>query len=321
MSGSSPAPGSMGLVGPNDLGSFASADFADADDVRPLGAIFDIGGHGSPTPYTAAVGAMVRKHMDEIKGKVQAAAPPPTNWKKKLREFLSAKNTELLDYLNLKVKTHSTLGPGEALLRRFGNPSVNPGHPTVKEFILDASGSVTQILERLNLRLEELRSEPSTPLKDMMAWMQVLYDEYRNAGDRILQQQTLLKAKLDRLDRMQGRITSLFEIEPNEAYDPLMEASEAYLKRLFESSQIEPEYKALMEAYREFAVLRDAVTMSRAIVGSETEPVCSICLHESVTHALTPCGHTFCQTCVLRQNGTCFYCRTAIREKVRLYFG
>jgi hypothetical protein len=307
----------MGLAGP--VGGYASADFADADDVRPLAAVFDVGGHGSSTPYSLAINAMVRKQMEEIKAKSQAALAQPGQWKRKLREFLAQKNNDLLDFFELKVQTHSTLGPGEALLRRFGNPSVSPTHPSVRDLVMDGSGSAIPVLEDLNEAMSNLST--GNPTQDYAAQTRFLYEEYRLAGDHVLSAQAALKVKLDRLDRIQGKLHGLFEIDPNEKYEPLMIATEAYLKDVFEASAIEADYKKLIEAYRRFAILREVVSASRFVTSVEKEPLCCVCLNESVSLALVPCGHTFCNGCGMRQSGSCFMCRSSIKDKVKLFFG
>jgi Zinc finger, C3HC4 type (RING finger) len=304
MSYNSPELGSMAVNG-----AFAPADFEDAEDARPIGAAFDFGGHGSSTPYSSAVGAILTKHTEEIKGKTAANLNLPSGWKKRLRDFMVQKNNDLLDF--------PVMGPGEILLRRFGNPNVSPSHASVRDMIMDISGE--DVIAEINGALEAYKGEGG--LKDYANHTRLIYDEYRKAGDEVLAQQGQLKAKLERLDRVQGKLASLFEIDPNEKYKELMEASEGYLKKIYEDNNITEEYAKFIAAYRRFACMRDIVSMSRALTQQENEPICSICLHETVAFALTPCGHTFCQTCIRRQNGQCFVCRTNIREKVKLYFG
>ena len=99
------------LMGPTN-GLFSPADFGDAEDLRPTAAIFDIGGNGSLTPYTTATNAILSKHIDEIKQKTAAALTMPSGWKKRLRDFLAQKNTQLLDFLAVNVNSHPTLGKG-----------------------------------------------------------------------------------------------------------------------------------------------------------------------------------------------------------------
>ena len=294
----------------------ASAQWGDAEDSRPVGAVFDIGGPGVATPYSAAFGAMLHKHTEEIKANAQATLNLPGAWKKRLRDFLTTKNNDLLDFMKLSVKSHPVLGPGEILLRRFGNPQVTPTHPSVKDMVLDISGE--DVLEDISKLFSSYAKE--NPLKDYASFTRIIYDEYRKAGDEVLSQQTVMKAKLDKFDKLQGRLTNLFDIEPNEHYDTLMKSTEAYLKKIFEDNMVEDNYKKLVQAYRRFAILRDVVTMSRSLLAQESEPICSICLDESVSYALTPCGHTLCQTCMRRQTNQCFMCRVPIRDKVKLFF-
>ena len=103
------------------LGTYSPAEFEDAEDQRPLGAVFDIGGNGSTTPYTTATNGLITKHIEEIKQKVANSLTMPSGWKTRLRDFLSKKNSDLLDFLNLSLSSHPSLGKGEAILRRFGN--------------------------------------------------------------------------------------------------------------------------------------------------------------------------------------------------------
>jgi hypothetical protein len=203
----------------------APADFTDAEDSRPLGAVFDIGGHGISTPYSTAFGSIINKHMEEIKSATTVKLNLPGAWKKRFRDFMALKNNELLDFLKLSVKSHPVLGAGEILLRRFGNPQATPNHPSVKDMVLDISGE--DVLDDINKLFIGYAHENA--LKDYASHTRIIYDEYRKAGEEILNQQNIMKGKLDRFDRIQGRIIHLFEIDPNESYDDLMKATEAYL--------------------------------------------------------------------------------------------
>ena len=298
-------------------GNFAPADFGDADESAPTGVVFDIGGHGQATPYSGAVNAMITKQIDEIKAKNTTSINLTSTWKRKLRDFMSKKNNELLDFLKLSVPHHPVMGPGEVLLRRFGNPQVTPTHPSVRDMVLDISGEDS--LDDINATL--LSSSVGNPIKDHVTNTHLIYELYKEAGDNALKLQYALKTKLDKLDRIQGKLSGLFEIEPNELFEPLMQANEDYLSKIFKDTQIEDDYKALIAAYRRFIAIRDIVTTSRTVLLQESEPLCSICLDESVAFALNPCGHTFCQTCIRKQTGSCFICRTPIKDRLKLYFG
>jgi len=299
-----------------DGGPYASADFGDADEQTPMGVFFDIGGNGQSAPYSLAVNNIVNKHVDEIKNKTAAILNTSISWKRRLRDFMSKKNNDLLEFLKVRVENHSTFGPGEILLRRFGNPQITPTHPSVRDMILDVSGE--SILDDINARLLDISGEG--PLKDYAIQTQILFSLYKEAGDKALHAQQILKGNLERLDRIQGKIAGLFDIDQNEKYEPLMMANEEYLQKIYEDSAISEDYNNLIQAYRQFVTLRDIVTMARTVVSQESEPLCSICIDEPVAYTLSPCGHTFCQTCIRRQSGQCFMCRTTIKDKIKLYF-
>lgn len=315
MSSYSQSPELHGMAGPT---SYAPADFLDAQELQPLGAVFDIGGHGSATPYSSAVNSMIHKHTEEIKGRATTLLHLPSGWKRRLRDFVSTKNNELLDFLKLNVPSHNVLGPGEILLRRFGNPQVSPNHVSVRDMVMDLSGAAEATLADLNSHLEQFKADGN--LTNYANQTRVIYEDYKEAGDEVLKQQLALKQKLDKLDRIQNRISGLLEVDANDKYQPLMESVEQYLKKVYQDCEIEQEYTKLVTAYRRFATLRDVVTMSRSLLSYESEPLCSICLNEPVTYAITPCGHTLCQTCMRRQSNQCFFCRGPIRDKIKLFF-
>jgi len=75
-----------------------------------------------------------------------------------------------------------------------------------------------------------------------------------------------------------------------------------------------------MNYYSKFIYLKDILKTIRTIDLAEKEPLCSVCLCESVGYAFVPCGHTFCMTCIKRQSISCGICRTNIRDRVKLYF-
>lgn len=305
-----------GLGGGAD--GFAPADFGSAEESAPTAVLFDIGGNGQPNPYTIAVGAMLNKQVEEMRGKAAAALNLNSTWKRRFREFMSKKNNELVDFMKVSVQSHPVFGRGEMLLRRFGNPNGNTTHPSVRDMILDASGETC--LKEVDEALTALSG--SGPLKDLGTHISAIYEMYKNAGEAALTAQNTLKIKLDRLDRIQGKLANLFEIEVNDKYEPLMMANEEYLRKIFEDADIEADYTATVEAYRKFLTLRETLMMTKAMTSLESQPMCSICIEESVSYALNPCGHTFCQSCIKKHTtNICFICRTTIRDKIKLFFG
>lgn len=291
--------------------TFAPANFSDAE--VPGAAVFDILGNGSPTPYSDGVNAILQSHISEIKGKYGSSVTTPAGWKKRLREFLSTKNDELLGFLRAPMSSHPTLGKGDQILRRYGTIRYTPDL-LLKNVVLDASG--INPIDDINTHLLSLRT--SNAVEDYNNTVKYIFDKYKEYGELALKCETSLKEKLDILDKVQGKLSSIVDLDPLEVYCPLMEATEAYVGKMYEKHSIESIYNEFIAAYRKFLALREIVVNTRML---ESEPICMICLNESVTYALTPCGHTYCSTCIKKQYSACFLCRGTIRDRVKIYFG
>lgn len=309
---SSYSPGLHGLAGPNQL--FSPADFGDADELRPTSLMFDVIGNGNSTQYTTAVNGVLTKHIDEIKQKVSSIVTIPGGWKRKLREFLAQKNTELLDFLKMSIQSHPTLSRGDLIMKKFGLTTSNQHN--VREYILDISGS--NPVQAYANHLSTIRTNDG--IKDYIQMSRYIMDEYRAAGDEALAQEQVLRAKLDIFDKIQSKLSSILDIDTSIKSDALFEATEAYVGNVFEKNQIKDAYTNFIEAFRKFISIRDIVLMSRFIQSVESEPMCGICFKDSVSYTISPCGHTYCQNCLRRQSSTCFICRGNIRDKIRIYF-
>lgn len=316
---------SASFTGFNGIGGseFAPASFGDAEDARPIAATFDIGGHAASAPYTTAAQAMLSKQAADIRAKVDAQIQMGIGgWKKRLRDFLTRKHGDLLAFLDTSLPKHPTLSAGELLIRRFTNPAAAAApqsHPSVRDLALDCSGA--DVLAEINSVLKYFQdmSGASAGIQAYAAQTRLLFEEYRAAGEAIMAADTALMAKLEHLDRIQGKVAHLFEIDPNERWEPLAEATEAYLEKVFTDQRIEDDYKALIAAYRRFAVLREILSSTRLVQTHEHEPMCTICLTNPVTYCLAPCGHTLCGTCTRRQGTSCCFCRATIKDRIKMY--
>lgn len=294
---------------------YASAEFE--NDNQPVAVSFDLSGSGNDTPYTTALSTIISSTVDGMNNQIRTEIPKTEDWKKRLREFLSKKNTDLLDFLNLSVTSHPTLGRGDAILWKFNSRNLIPFAGLVKKAVMDVSGA--DIFSEMRAAISEFRTDNS--VADLKATVQYIYNEYRKAGDAILRAETTMKVKLDVFDKIQKTIVSLLELEPTCATNGLMLETEHYLGNIFDANQIKPAYEELIAAYRRFVVLREFVQMFRIVQTKENEPLCPICFEAAVTHCMNPCGHTVCEHCLKRQKNACFMCRGPIENTIRLYFG
>jgi hypothetical protein len=127
-----------------------------------------------------------------------------------------------------------------------------------------------------------------------------------------------LEEKLRRLETIVGRINDLMFLEPTAELEALAEPTRVYLDSVMGKVALEEDYRALMEAYRRFSVLRGLVSMGS--FQRPGGPLCPICMAKEVVQAVIPCGHTFCEECCRPQMTGCYICRTQIRDKVRIFF-
>lgn len=296
---------------------YAPADFPDANDTRPTDTLFDYGISNTYSPVTTCVNNLVSRHMYEMKEKTSGGgATTPSQWKRKINEFVLFKMNDILEFASKPLAKHPVLGPAELLMRKFSRGNFSPSHQSVKEVALDASG--IDVVEMINAEL--VKFEPGT-LKGYQETTRYLYDKYKEAGEKIIQNDGILQMRIDLFDKVQKRVAALSELQVNDEFSALAAASETYLARIFEDNRIEECYKNLIESYRVFLLLREILTVRGYIDTLGTEPLCGICFSAPVQYAVSPCGHTFCGTCAKKQMTQCYMCRGQIKDRVKLFFG
>ena len=307
---------SLPLGNISDIAGFSPADFGDAEDVRPFAIQIDPTGLGSPTPYSTLVNNVFLRQTTEIKEKTVSPSITPQNWRRRFREFMNTKNEDLVNFLKKPLDPQHPSSQASAFLQKFGRPDFQATHPSLHTTFLDGSGvsytnSITAEMQKIG---------PSTP-KEVLEQVRWAYDMYRQAGEECLKCENNLRLRLDIMDKTYQKIVGFADLPVNDDSDKLAEAIESYVKKLLEDNNIEKYYTETVEAHRKFAAYRELIQLFRFTDLQDKEPLCSICLTESVTFVLTPCGHTFCGTCMKRQSHNCYMCRTTVKDRVKIYFG
>jgi hypothetical protein len=296
------------------MDAFSPADFPDAEEVRPSDAYFDLGGVSAGAPFTVAMNNVISRHLYEIRDR-STVPLQPQQWKRKFREFLMGQTNELLEFATKPLAKHPTLGPAEILIRKFSRGNFQVNHQSLREVTLDSSG--VDVIGEINASLSTFESS----LKGYGEQTRFLFDLYKTSGEAITQETTKLQMSLDLFDKIQQKIVGIAELQMNDQYEGLARATQSYLQKIFEDNKIEDAYKNLIEAYRKFFIIRDIVLLRRTVDTVASEPLCSICFQEAIQYVLTPCGHTFCGSCVKRQLTQCYVCRQVVKERVKLYIG
>ena len=318
----SPDEMSFSLLDSLTSGPYAAADFLDAEESRPSGAHMEALG-GNQDAIQGIVQQTLSRHITEI-------APPHTspqlssysthtnNWRKRLREMMIRQNETVLSFLFRPTTDHSVLGPVEQALRRYAlrqDIDVN-SVCKLKDSLNDLSG-----LQIINTEIEAtIAAKGSSTLPQIRSQVNALIDLYKETGEKLLDCENQLKLRLEKIDKIQRRVSTVIELQTNEATPDLVSALEQYMKISFRDMQVENNYKTLLHLYLKHITLRDAIQVFKTGSQLTSEPMCPICITETVGTAITPCGHTFCQTCARRMANECGVCRGRIKDRMKLYF-
>lgn len=273
-----------------------------------------------PGKFKSTMTNILSRHGTEVKLLSEESIQTTSQLsKKKLKDLITKQNNEIMAFLSNSDKTPQLLGAAETIFRRFGQeiPTIRMNQRSpLKDLNVDVS--LEHAYQELNDGVKLLKGCGS--LDDLMSQLKWLTNQYKNIGEEVLRLETLLFQKIDRLDKVNQRIPMITTLTENEALPELISAFTKYSKSIYESSHFEENYIQLMEGYKKWNLCRQLLSVQQMMQKDTSDPSCSICLLEPVSHAIAPCGHTFCGTCSRKQNTTCFICRGQIRERIKLFF-
>jgi hypothetical protein len=265
---------------------------------------------------------ILSKHCSEIKTSTDEITQVSVS-KKKLKELINKHNNEIFSFLSKPDKTPQVLGIADTVFRRYGHelPTIkgNSVANVLRDLNLDVS--MNSIIGEFNEGLKKIKTseEGGGSLSEFMGQMKWLLNQYKVIGEEILRIETVFYQKLQTLDKLNNRIPLITSLGTNEALPELVESFTKYVNIIYEKSQIEIDYRELVELYKKWNICRQIISQLHTFKETH-EPQCSICINDSVSYVIVPCGHTFCSSCSKKQNTTCYICRSIIRERVKLFF-
>jgi hypothetical protein len=279
---------------------FSSADFQDAEEIT------------SGEPIQGMVQNILGHHLRENVAPVQVHI----NWRKRLREMMTQQNEKILCFLTRPVTEHSLLGPVETILRKYSiRQEVGTSNiKTCRQLLTDISGSSAH-----QDIADALASKGTSSLTQIKEQINTLIEMYKSTGQSLMEEENRLKMSLEKIDKIQKRVTTIMELQENEATTELNSSLERYLAVSFRETDIETTYMNIIKLYQRHLFLREAIQMFK-VTQDTHEPPCPICLEDSVGMAISPCGHTFCSTCSKKMVNECGMCRGKIRDRLKLFF-
>jgi hypothetical protein len=141
---------------------------------------------------------------------------------------------------------------------------------------------------------------------------------YVNVAETLGSATCALDKKIEKLEGVMDCIGHIHGLEPTAELGLLSAPLRTYLDSILGKIDIESNYKQILESHAKFTTLKSIVSL--ASFQQSATPTCGICMNKDITHALTPCGHTFCEDCCAKQVTACFICRAPVRDTLQLYF-
>jgi len=283
---------------------------------------------GSSNSYTSTMQNVLTRHATEIQGSAVAYAQPLHQVaRKRVRELITKHNNLLFHFLipghdatATTKQLATTIRSAEDLFAKFGREMPYAERITSQlsqELTVDCS--MNETLDEIDQAMTKACSaeSPSLLLVQQAKWA---FQQYKTVGEEVMRLEALLTQKTGVLDKLADRQNIVLNLKTNDALPALLDAFGSYMGQIFDESNFETTYRELAAAYKKWYVLREIVSLYQSVNTETREPMCAICLAEPVTHTVAPCGHTFCTGCVRRLNITCYLCRGAVRERIKLFF-
>lgn len=270
-------------------------------------------------PYSTAVQNIFSRHCEEIR---TASHTTTTSMnlpsRRRLREIATQHTNDIFSFLQRPDRTPHQNGIAELIVRRYGHdiPSLHR-HQTQISRDLNLDISMSSVITYFDEQISAIT--PLGTFAELTTMLRWAITQYKQLGEQIIELDASLKQKVEMIDKLHARIPFVTGLATNEAYQQLLDAFEQYIEQTYHDSNIEVIYKQLIDAYKRWTILRELIT-TQMTVSNTSEPLCSICLSDSVSSTIVPCGHTFCTGCTRKITNLCYICRGPVRDKLKLYF-
>lgn len=261
------------------------------------------------------VSQSLTRHIDEKNDMFRLA----TGWKKGLREMMVTQTESVLEFLVKPSSEQAILGKVESLLQKYSLRK-EVDHSSIKTLgeLLETSPVIDD--PELNMDVNTIMEKKGWPsLQDLRSQTSYLINLYKELGNKILEYENQLKLRLDKIDLLHKQVTSILQLKVNDATEGLVSGMTTYIQKEVQEYNIEFYYKSLIFMYKRHLQLRDSIQLFTVGSSLPSEPVCAICLTDSISHTIVPCGHTFCTLCCRRMVHECSICRSKIQNRMKIY--
>ena len=252
-----------------------------------------------------------QRGMNEIQGAVPDERDWLRAWKKKIKETITRFNDSFFDFLirDSEGKDQETIVRMKSLINRMSNiPS--SGRAYFPELGWDIS---------MNAVVEELQTDMGFQLDEFKESQKKLTRVYSDTLKELFLIDSRLHEKINKMNQVVDKVQGLLLLESNKELADLAEPTSAYLAAVLKNNDFSSDFVLFMLTYKRWLAMYDLVQINRTS-SANTVPQCCICAQADVTHAMIPCGHTFCSGCINKQMSLCYICRTSVRDRLKLHF-
>ncbi len=285
-------------------------------------------------PYASVIQNFSTKHFVDIKSSLPRSITNNHSARNRLRDFLNTYNEQLVANFVDRGKLSPTLSLAEHVFRKFGKGALIQG--PLKELNLDTA--IKECMSEVDREIQWVAPTPSfgstaapgqepaevpppSEVEKLIWRLRRIMELYRNTAVALMKAEETLKARCESLEKLSAHLLLVTSLPESENYTDLLQVNQKYLEDIFQKTKVKDAYDDMIRFYKKWLICREVVTASVPSTAVNGSPLCSICLTEGVTHAMVPCGHTFCQSCVAsRQPISCYVCRKGITQMIKLYF-
>ena len=265
---------------------------------------------------SGAVKNLIVRHTQEIREGIESIVPRVGNSARKaFREFFIKEATTIFDFLDKPFADNKVLYQSYNILKKFGKGEYIGNKNKLRDLVLDIDCS-----ECLNEIQNHLKISSENPFTEWIQNTRSILEQWKKATTEYSASEKLLQEKMHIFDEITKRVQTIIHLPPSEGYDGLINATEIYLKSVFEENKIEEEYNQIIKHLKKIVILTDSMATIRQMINVSTEPLCSICFNDVVSIVSVPCGHTFCTCCGGKQITNCYICRIPVKDRIKIYF-
>jgi hypothetical protein len=233
-------------------------------------------------------------------------------WRKKIREPITRFNDVFFDFLikDREGKDQESIVKMKQLITRISHNMPSSGRSYFPELGWDIS---------MNTIKQDLEEDLDVQLDDFKDSQKKLLRVYSETLKDLFTVDARLQEKIAKMNQVVDKVQSFMQLEANAELDAMAEPTANYLAAVLKNNDISSDFVQFMIKFKQWTALYETIQLSQ-VAAPNGAPTCCICTVADITHAMIPCGHTFCSGCINKQMSLCYLCRTSVRDRLKLHF-